>query len=207
MARVVDDCRVAYGRSSESPSSIVVVTGVPGSGKTTLASALAIALNVPLLSLDAMKEHLYDGGVGAQDPYGLRLAAEAELVAQLSATAGTVVVDIWIAPRRDTERVTALLEQQGKDIVELICRVPADIAVSRYAGRQRTVPHLPPDEPTLQRIRDAVDVLKPMGIGTGIELDTSRRLDIGEVLDLLRRITAPGGGRSREPSPHTKCTS
>ncbi|MGI8888145.1 MAG: hypothetical protein ACR2GB_04110, partial [Nocardioidaceae bacterium] len=136
-------------------------------------------------------------------PHGLRLTAEAEPAAQLSTTAGIVVGNIWSVPGRDTQRVTALLEQQGKDIVELICRVPADIAVSRYAGRQRSVPHLPPDEPTLQRIRDAVDVLEPMGIGTGIELDTSRPLDIGEVLDNLRRSTMPGGGSSREPSPHS----
>ncbi len=163
------------------------MTGVPGAGKTTLGSALAVALGASFLSLDAIKESLHAGGAHTDDPYGLRLAAERELVVKLTAADGAVVVDLWIAPGRDTDRITGLLEQQDREIVELLCRVPADLAVARYAHRTRSSPHLPPDEPTLQRIRDASDVLKPIGLGTCIEVDTSQPVDIAEVLDRLRR--------------------
>ncbi|MEP6528295.1 MAG: AAA family ATPase [Nocardioidaceae bacterium] len=182
---LVDDGRMAQTGSRRSRSSVVIVTGVPGSGKTTLGSALAIALGARFLSLDAIKERLYHRGAENRDQFGLRLAAEAELVAQLVAEQGTVVVDIWIAPGRDTDRVTTLLQHQGKHIVEVLCRVPTDVAVDRYTRRKRSRPHLPPDEPTLRRIRDAIDVLQPMGIGTCIELDTSRPVDIYGVLDRL----------------------
>ena len=40
--------------------SIIVVSGTPGSGKTTLARQLAIALELPLISKDVIKEALYD---------------------------------------------------------------------------------------------------------------------------------------------------
>lgn len=143
-----------------------VVTGVPGAGKTTLGSALAVALGAPFLSLDAIKENLYAGGEGTQDRYGLRLAAERELVVQLTSAGATVAVDLWIAPGRDTERITALLQQQARKIVEVLCRVPADVAVARYARRRRSGPHLPPDEMTLRRIREASDVLRPWGLAT-----------------------------------------
>ena len=51
----------------------MVVTGVPGAGKTTLGAALALTLRVPFLSLDSIKEQLYsrDDTAGA---YLLRMA-------------------------------------------------------------------------------------------------------------------------------------
>jgi len=41
-------------------ASAVVVTGVPGAGKTTLASAIAAGLGALFLSLDGIKEDLYE---------------------------------------------------------------------------------------------------------------------------------------------------
>lgn len=185
---MVDDEGVTPTGGLESPSSLllVVVTGVPGAGKTTLGSALALALGARFLSLDAIKESLYAGEERTQAPAELRLNAERELGVQLAAADGPAVVDIWIAPDRDTERVTTLLQQQDRDVVELLCRVPADTAVARYVGRRRGWPHRAPDEPTLQRIREASDAIEPLGIGTCIEVDTSRPVDIDKVLDGLR---------------------
>ena len=39
---------------------VVLVTGVPGAGKSTLGLALAEGLGAPFLSLDAIKEELYE---------------------------------------------------------------------------------------------------------------------------------------------------
>src|SRR5437762_2532008 len=47
---------------------LVVVTGAPGSGKTTVARALAAELKLPLLAKDDVKEPLFDTlGVGDRD--------------------------------------------------------------------------------------------------------------------------------------------
>src|SRR5262249_56517769 len=91
-------------------STLVVVTGVPAAGKTGLATALAERLGVALVSLDEIKEEL---AVEAEDTprEWLREDAESELVRRIEAFDGEAVVDIWIAPRRDTERIRDLLKR------------------------------------------------------------------------------------------------
>lgn len=139
-----------------------------------------------MLSLDAIKERRYASGGASQSRFVLRLDAENELFERLEGGAGCAVVDIWVAPGRDTQRVTGSLRRLGRPVVEVLCRVPPAVAASRYEARARSHgPHLPPDEATLQRIRDAADIIAPMGIGVCIELDTTRPVGIRDLLDQL----------------------
>ncbi len=162
----------------------VVVTGVPCAGKTTLGSAIAGEVGAPFLSLDTIKEDLYERD-SRRSGVALRRAAEAALGDCLAAATGTVVVDIWIAPVRDTDRVIKLLRRHTASVDEVLCRVPAEVAVERYVRRPRTGPHLPADELTLERIREAVAVFKPLGLGRCIEVDTSNPVDVQRVLARL----------------------
>jgi predicted kinase len=168
---------------------LVVVTGVPGAGKTSLATVLAERLGCALVSLDLIKEEL---ALEAEDTPRdwLRFDAEAELVRRLEAFSGEAVVDIWIQPRRDTERVVDLLKPWWDDVVELRCVVPAAVAVERYVARARTwPPHLPPDEATLARIRDAAEHPESLGAVRTVVVDTSRPVEIGDVVAAVRRET------------------
>lgn len=169
----------------ERESLAVVVTGIPGSGKTTLAQALALAWEVPVLALDAIKERLYESSDGALIGFQLRLTAESELRAQLVASHGPAVVDIWIQPGRDTARVAELLTSSTLRVVEVLCRVPAEVAIDRYRRRVRFGPHKPADEETLQRIRHAADALVPLGVGPCFEIDTSAPVAVERLLELL----------------------
>jgi predicted kinase len=167
---------------------LVVVTGVPGAGKTTLGSALARRLGCAFISLDAIKEEL--AADAAQTPRDwLRFDAEDELVRRLKAFAGEAVVDIWIAPRRDTARITALFQPWWSSLVEVQCVVPADVAVARYSARERGWPHLPADEQTLRRIRTAVAHPDPLEAPRTIVVDTTRRVPVAALARTLRAET------------------
>ena len=154
-----------------------MVTGVPGSGKTSLGRALAAELGRGFISLDEVKEELWSATQA--DPLDLRFAAEAEVLARAVAEPGAVVLDIWVAPGRDDERVAGLLRGRPERVVQVGCVVPAEVAVARYVGRGRSGgPHGETDETLLQRIRDAVPLMAPLGIGPYLEVDTSAPVDV-----------------------------
>jgi predicted kinase len=167
---------------------LVVVTGVPGAGKTSLSTALAERLGCAMVSLDEIKEELALEAADTPREW-LRYDAEAELVHRLEAFDGEAVVDIWIAPRHDTERVRDLLKPWWERMVEVRCEVPAVIAVERYVARPREWPHLPPDEETLARIRDAAAHPEALGAPRTVVVDTTRPVEIGDVVTAVRRET------------------
>lgn len=76
----------------------MLVTGVPGSGKTTLARRLSPALGLPLLAKDVVKETLFDVlGVGDR-AWSTRLGAAANEVfwSMLADCPTGAVVDVWL---------------------------------------------------------------------------------------------------------------
>ena len=104
----------AIGRDDaigSSPSrTVILVTGLPAAGKTTVSRALSEALTLPLLSKDTIKESLFDV-LGVRDrEWSLRLGAAANSVlwALLSHCPEGAIVDIWLDPIRDVG-----LSQQG----------------------------------------------------------------------------------------------
>lgn len=172
---------------------LVLTTGLPGAGKTTLARQVAGALGLPLLSKDTIKECLFDT-LGIHDrAWSLKLGVAAnEIVWAIARECiGGAVVEAWFGPARDdADRARAAVQATGIPLVwELMCDCPAEVAVSRYAARVRHPGHLPPDRATLDRIRRAAPLLAPLGLGPVIHVDTTRPVDLGPI---LARIT-PGG--------------
>ena len=142
----------------------MVVSGLPGSGKSTLAAQLRDDLALPLLSLDTVKEAVVDGlaSDAPADRFAVRRAAATVLVQLAAANPRGAVVDVWIDPHRDASGFCAALKEiPGARFVEVVCRVPADVAVDRYARRRRHPAHLPMDADTEQRIRAAAPVVPP----------------------------------------------
>jgi predicted kinase len=175
---------------------LVVVTGAPGAGKTTLATGLAERLGCALVSLDEIKEELAHEAEDTPREW-LRYDAEAELGQRVEAFAGDVVIDIWVAPRRDTQRIRDLLKRWWDRAVEVRCQVPAVVAVERYAARPRPWPHLPPDADTFTRIREAAERPESLGAPRTVVVDTTRPVELGDVVTAVRRETGARPRRHR----------
>jgi len=82
-------------------SELVMVNGLPGSGKTTLAVAVAASMNAQLLPKDAVKEAL---AAGLEDPMivvSLGAIAMEAVWALAAALPGTVLIESWWFRPRD----------------------------------------------------------------------------------------------------------
>ncbi len=126
---------------------LVLVGGLPGVGKTTLAAELADELDATVLSSDPTRRELVGIPAGSSAAAGYREAAygddvtDATYAALLERAAivlgrgGTVVLDAsWVDEgRRSAAR--QLAEDAGAVMVELQCTCPADVAEARMAAR------------------------------------------------------------------------
>ena len=154
---------------------LIVVSGAPGTGKSTVAAALAADLRWPLLALDAVKEALADVlGLGAEDWSDRVGDAAAEVVFRLAATFPDVVAEGWW---RGARRERARSEFAGA--IEVFCRCEPETAVRRMRDRHgagRHPIHRDVINPSsLDRVAALVTTVIPLGLGAPlVEVDTQQ---------------------------------
>ena len=120
---------------------VFVITGLPGTGKTTLARALARQLAAPLLAKDGIKEPLLDV-LGAADRSASRRLSDASfavlfaLAAQHLLAAGSVVLEGNFRPAEHEAPLRALLARQAlPGCVQVLCRASETLRQQRLRAR------------------------------------------------------------------------
>jgi shikimate kinase len=172
----------------------ILVSGLPASGKTTLAAALARALALPLFDKDAFLESLFAERPPSTPAERAELSRLADLALQqaVERSNGAVVASWWRHPRAGGESGTpvAWLERVSSQWVEVYCRCPPHVAVGRFLGRTRHPGHFDRrssyDE-LLERFEKSTR-LGPLGVGQLVEVDTSEIVDIDALAERVLRL-------------------
>ncbi|MEU8004199.1 AAA family ATPase [Catellatospora sp. NPDC049111] len=147
---------------------LVIVSGRPGSGKTTLARQLAHTFPCPLVSRDELNEGIFH-------TFGHDLAATSkDTVAAMTFTAFFNAVDLLLSARVTIVAEAAFQHHKwslGLASISAVanlrvvhCVVDPDVAVERVAGRRQRLP----DTAAAQRAASARSTA-PTGPGSGFE--------------------------------------
>jgi predicted kinase len=158
---------------------LVLVTGPPASGKTTLAQPLARQLGLPLLGKDAIKEALFDTLGTGDRAWSRRLgAASYAVLLALARELLAAVLDANFYP----DHGPGLLQACQRPI-EVFCRCPAAEVERRFTQRApaRHPGHV--DHVLDAQLKAALDGgVSPLGLGGPVlEVDTSSPVDVAAV--------------------------
>lgn len=184
---------------------VVLVNGLPGAGKTTLAASLAARLGVPWLGKDVVAEALADAvAAGSPAPWGSGVVGGAAMEAVWRLAAAPlprVVVESWWFRPRDLDHALHGLATAGADaVVEVWCDVPADVARRRVEARSGRHPVHAEGRKTATDWAAWSAGAAPLALGPVVRQDTTGPVDVAA---LALRVTAALAGRGPRRSGGT----
>lgn len=161
---------------------VVMVNGVPASGKSSVARALADATGWPILTLDTIKNPFL-----ATLPPGDRLfnrilgrasyAAIFDLIADAPAQ-GTFIIDAWFGFQPLEVLEQGLARAGVTDLAEVWCHAPPQTVGDRYAARLASRPAGHPGADYVPELIALAERATPTGLAPRHDVDTTRALNL-----------------------------
>ncbi len=157
---------------------LIVMTGLPGSGKTRVATALARDLGCAVVSVDTIERGLHDAGIEPTQPVGLAAYAVANRVVAVQLGLGhTVVADAVNAHPEARRAWLDVAHEHGHDVVVVEVRC-GDEGLHRERLESRA--HELRDVPW-ERVQDLRASWTPWPVPTRT-VDTSRAAAADEIV-------------------------
>ena len=193
---------------------VVMVNGVPASGKSSVSRALAGATGWPILTLDTIKnpflialppgDRLFNRTLGRAS-----YAAIFDLVADAPA-GSSFIIDAWFGfqPREVLEQ--GLSRAGITDLAEVWCNAPPETVGARYATRLDQRPAGHPGADYVPELITLAERAAPTGLAPHHDVDTTQPLDLPALTAWLQGLwdgaVCPIRARSEDPLMQAKET-
>ena len=179
------------------PSVLVVVGGLPGTGKTTIATALARRTTTPYLRVDRIEQAIVEWSALTHPLGAVGYAVASQLATEQLALGLSVIVECVnpVAASRDNWVATAAAARAHLIEVELVCSDPTE--------HRRRVEQRSPDvaglvKPTWRQVaeREYEPWRRPH-----LVIDSARSSVAAAVERIAAEMAAMSSRNSREPTP------
>ncbi len=182
---------------------VVLVTGLPASGKSYLAQKLAKDLSLPLFSKDEIKEMCFDElgysdrawskKIGAASIKILDYIFENHLKAQQS-----FIVESNFKPEFDTEKFQILHKKYAVEFFQICCKADGEILYERFKQRAESGARHPghDDANNLEEFRETLTKTHSYKLdvpGEYVEIDTTdfNTVNYSAILQQVKAIYTP----------------
>ncbi len=166
---------------------VILVNGVPASGKSHVARTISDRFHLPLLAIDSIKEPFFDHlGLGDRE-YNRKLGRASYQaiwsVVRDSPDAVTFVIDAWFGFQPREILQDFLANAAVFRPIEIWCHAPSAVIKERFESRlnHRHAGH--PGESYIPELIALVDRANPMNLGSKYDVDTSVPLEWDKLLD------------------------
>lgn len=178
----------------------ILVNGVPATGKTNIARAIGKRLHLPVMTLDTVKEVLFEelGDRDADREWGrvlgrISMRSIWALIGGFPADA-TVVVEAWFRLPPHEPVLAGLTRARVDQWVEVWCHTDPDVLAARYATRKRHPGH-PAPEDYVEELRALAGIARPMALAPVLDVDTTdfATVDLDAIARWVEQQLPPGG--------------
>jgi predicted kinase len=183
---------------SKQKPQLIITTGKPAAGKSTLAKWLSKELGIPVISKDHVREVLF-AGLGWKDRNWAQLLGRTSIdimfyFAEMQLQAGcSLILDNSFEPSISAPRFQTLQTKYDVETIQIVCDADRDTLFSRFRERTKTGNRHPGhgDEDVLEELR--VYLAKEQSLvmdigGSIIEVDTTdfSKIDYPALLNEVR---------------------
>lgn len=171
----------------------VVVSGLPASGKSTLARKIATVLDVPCIDKDDFLERLFltNAVIEPTQRRSLSRLADLELIESARQSRAAVLVSWWRHPKSNAESGTPVewLGELDGPVVEVHCFCTPEVAVERFLARERHPGHLDSrwSRQQLLEMFHSQAAHGPINTDSAIYIPTDHLTDMDPMIDELLR--------------------
>lgn len=166
---------------------LIIINGLPATGKTTIAKPLSKALGIPLIAKDTIKEFLFDE-LGTRDrAWSSTLGkASADILYQLASTVladgQSIIVENAFYKQFAEPQFQAIITKYNPAVLEIYCFTEPEIRRERFVNRHESgnrhkghadhenYPATTDDEPH--------DTYAPLEVGALLNIDTGKPVNL-----------------------------
>lgn len=122
---------------------IVIITGLPASGKTTIGKELAKRMNILFLSKDDIKELMFDGLGWKDREWSKKIGLMSyDMLYYFSGTLLKVNTSFMLEsnfkPEFDNPKFVALKEKYDFDVIQILCKADGEVLFERFKKRSES---------------------------------------------------------------------